>query len=187
MEKDIEKAIETLHNGGVILYPTDTIWGIGCDATNAEAVKKVYEIKQRADSKSLIILVNGVNRVYSYTDSVPDVALDIMELATKPTTVIFDSAKNLPELLISDDGSIAMRVPDDEFCQKLLTRFKRPIVSSSANISGEKSPDSFSQISDNLIDNVDFVVKYKQNESSKRKSSSIIKVKGDGQISIIRN
>ncbi len=186
MEKDIEKAIEVLYNGGLILYPTDTVWGIGCDATKPEAVQKIYDLKKRTDAKSMLILVSNLNRINSYSDSVPDVALDIIEMANKPTTIIFDDAKNLAQNLINKDGSIGIRVPDDKFCQLLLRRFKRPVVSTSANITGEKNALNFNAISKAIKEGVDYVVKFKQEQAVSSKPSSIIKIAGNGEISIIR-
>ncbi len=183
---DIRKAVEVLQNGGVIIYPTDTIWGIGCDATNAEAVKRIYEIKQREDSKSMLVLLNNVGRIQSYVDDVPDVALDLVELAVKPTTVIYDKAKNLAVNLIAADGSVGLRVTSEEFSSALLQRFKKPIVSTSANISGAPSPQKFDDISEELLEKVDYVVKYRQEETANPSPSSIIKIGTGGVVQVIR-
>ena len=186
MTNEINKAIEILKVGGVILYPTDTIWGIGCDATNENAVAKIYEIKKRNDAKSMIILLDNLNKIYSYSDAVPDIALDIIEMANNPTTVIFSEAKNLAKNLINKDGSIAIRVAQDEFCKKLIQRFKKPIVSTSANVSGEFSPQNFSEISEEIKNNVDFITNLFHNKKEKNKPSGIIKVGKNNEISIIR-
>ena len=142
-QEDIKRAIETLRNGGIILYPTDTVWGIGCDATNPEAVKKVYEIKHRDDSKALICLVDSDARLQRYVRNVPDVAWDIFELATKPTTIILDDAVNLAPNLIAEDGTIAMRITQEPFSKELCYRFQKPLVSTSANISGEPAAQNY--------------------------------------------
>ena len=186
MINEINKAIEILKSGGVILYPTDTIWGIGCDATNENAVAKIYEIKKRNDAKSMIILLDNLNKIYSYSDAVPDIALDIIELANKPTTVIFSEAKNLAKNLVNEDGSIAIRVAQDDFCKKLIQKFKKPIVSTSANVSENISPQKFSEISEEIKNSVDFIVNLFHNKKQKNKPSSIIKVDKNNEISIIR-
>ena len=156
-EEDIKKAVEVMRKGGVILYPTDTVWGIGCDATNAEAVAKVYKIKHRDDSKALICLVDSDNRLQRYVRNVPDVAWQLFECADKPTTVILDGAVNLAENLIADDGSIAMRITSEPFSKELCYRFQKPIVSTSANISGEPTAQNYCDISQEIIDAVDYV------------------------------
>lgn len=156
-QEDIKRAIETLRNGGVILYPTDTVWGIGCDATNPEAVKKVYEIKHRDDSKALICLVDSDARLQRYVRNVPDVAWDIFELATKPTTIILDDAVNLAPNLIAKDGTIAMRITREPFSKELCYRFQKPLVSTSANISGEPAAQNYCDISEELLNAVDYV------------------------------
>ncbi len=186
MNNDIIKAIEILQSGGIILYPTDTIWGIGCDATNVSAVEKIYKLKQRSDSKSMLVLVDMVYRIPQYIDSMPDIAWDLTELADKPLTIIYPNAKNLAKNLIAEDGSIGIRVSSDEFCQKLIQRFKKPIVSTSANISGEPSPSNFSEISGKIKESVDYIVEYRQNDFSKASPSGIIKLGLHGEIQIIR-
>lgn len=186
MKEDINKAVEVLNKGGVILYPTDTIWGLGCDATNEDAVKRIYEIKNRTDSKSMLVLLDNINKIASYVVEVPEIALDIVEVSDKPTTIIYPGAKNLAKNIIADDGSIGIRIVEDKFCQNLIQRFKKPLVSSSANISGQKSPTNFSEISEDIIKNVDFVVNYKQDDKSFNRPSSIISVGLGGEIKIIR-
>jgi L-threonylcarbamoyladenylate synthase len=186
MNNDITKALEVLRNGGLILYPTDTIWGIGCDATNSEAVKKVYALKQRSDSKSMLVLVDYISRIERYVGEVPEVAWDLVELATSPLTVIYSGAKNLAPELVAEDGSVGIRVANDEFCQKLITRFGKPIVSTSANISGQPSPAFFNEIADEVKQGVDYVVVHRQDDNVARKPSGIIKLGKGGEIKIIR-
>ncbi|MRT92108.1 L-threonylcarbamoyladenylate synthase [Ancylomarina sp. 16SWW S1-10-2] len=186
MHNDIKKALEVLKNGGIILYPTDTIWGIGCDATNVEAVKRVYEIKQRKDSKSMLVLMENPNRISSYVDDVPEVALDLIEVTDKPTTIIYSGAKNLASNLINSDGSIGIRITNEAFTQQLIQRFKKPIVSTSANISGDAPAQNFMEISQDIIDAVDYVVEYRQEEMAKVEASSIIKIGSDWGVEIIR-
>ena len=186
MKEDIEKALEVLRTGGVILYPTDTIWGLGCDATNEEAVKKIFKIKQRSDQKSLLVLLDNPGKIPSYVNEIPEVIWDLIELTDKPLTIIYSDAKNLAKNLIADDGSIGIRIVNDPFCQKLIQRFKKPIVSTSANISGDKTPSNFSEISNNIIDMVDYVVQWKQDDYTRAQASGIIKLKNNGEIQKIR-
>jgi L-threonylcarbamoyladenylate synthase len=185
-EDDLKSALSTLKAGGVILYPTDTIWGIGCDATNAEAVAKVYKIKQRSDSKSLILLIDNVNRIKQYVLTVPEIAYELIDVTDTPLTIIYPGGKNLPQNLLAEDGSIGIRVCTDDFCRNLIFRFRKPIVSTSANISGQSSPADFNDISKELISSVDYVVNYKQDDVEKHKPSSIIKIETDESIKIIR-
>ncbi|MEF2621689.1 L-threonylcarbamoyladenylate synthase [Xylanibacter rarus] len=185
-QDDIKKAVEVMKNGGVILYPTDTVWGIGCDATNAEAVAKVYKIKQRDDSKALICLVDSDARLQRYVRNAPEVAWNVMELATKPTTVIFDEAVNLAHNLIAEDGSIAMRITNEEFSKELCYRFQKPIVSTSANISGQPAAQNYCDISEELLNAVDYVCFSRRQEHKPHTPSSIIKIKNNGEIDIIR-
>ena len=184
--KDIEAAVKVLREGGVILYPTDTVWGIGCDATNAAAVSRVYEIKQRDDSKAMICLVDSDVRLQRYVRNVPEVAWDIMELATKPTTVILDGAVNLAPNLIAEDGSIAMRITREPFSQQLCYRFQKPLVSTSANISGEPPAQNYCDISQQLLDAVDYVCMSRRQEHNPHTPSSIIKLTREGVVTIIR-
>ena len=186
MREDIKKACEVMNKGGVILYPTDTIWGIGCDATNEEAVKRVYEIKKRADSKAMLVLVDNAVKVDFYVNQAPEVAFDLIELATKPLTIIYDDAKNLAPNLIAEDGSIGIRVTSEEFSNQLCFRFRKAIVSTSANVSGEPSPASFADISEEIKQAVDYIVQSRQNEKTSSKSSSIIKLGKGGQVKVIR-
>mgnify|MGYP003445380650 CR=1 FL=1 len=186
MREDIKKACEVMNKGGVILYPTDTIWGIGCDATNEEAVKRVYEIKKRADSKAMLVLVDNAVKVDFYVNQAPEVAFDLIELSTKPLTIIYDDAKNLAPNLIAEDGSIGIRVTSEEFSKQLCFRFRKAIVSTSANVSGEPSPATFSDISEEIKQAVDYIVQSRQTETGAPKPSSIIKLGKGGQIKIIR-
>ena len=186
MKEDIRKACEVLQKGGVILYPTDTIWGIGCDATNAEAVKRVYEIKKRADSKAMLVLVDSDVKVDFYVKDVPEVAWDLIQYATKPLTVIYDNARNLAPNLIGEDGSVGIRVTSEEFSKQLCFRFRKALVSTAANISGEPAPASFSEIQDEIKQAVDYIVGYRQDEPAGAKPSSILKLGKGGVIKIIR-
>ena len=186
MKEDIEKALEVLKSGGVILYPTDTIWGLGCDATNKDAVEKIYKIKQRSDTKSLLVLLDNEGKLPSYVQEIPDVAWDLIELSEKPLTIIYSDAKNLASNLIADDGSVGIRIPKDQFCQRLIQRFKKPIVSTSANISGEKAPGNFTQISSEIIDSVDYVVEWRQDDYTIAQASSIIRLGSNYEIKILR-
>ena len=186
MREDIKKACEVMNKGGVILYPTDTIWGIGCDATNEEAVKRVYEIKKRADSKAMLVLVDNAVKVDFYVNQAPEVAFDLIELATKPLTIIYDDAKNLAPNLIAEDGSIGIRVTSEEFSNQLCFRFRKAIVSTSANVSGEPSPASFADISEEIKQAADYIVQSRQDEKTSSKSSSIIKLGKGGQVKVIR-
>ena len=173
--------------GGVILYPTDTIWGIGCDATNSEAVARVYQIKQRDDSKALICLVDSEGRLQRYVRQVPDVAWDLIELADKPTTVILDGAVNLAPNLVANDGSIAMRITREEFSRELCYRFQKAIVSTSANISGQPAPQNYRDISPDIINAVDYVCWSRRQEHKPHQPSSIIKLSLNGEVKIIRS
>jgi L-threonylcarbamoyladenylate synthase len=186
MQNDIKKALEVLKSGGIILYPTDTIWGLGCDATNPEAVKKIYEIKKREDSKSMLVLMENPALLERYVDDVPEVAWDLVEISTTPLTVIYSGAKNLAANLIAGDGSVGIRFTKEEFTSRLLQRFRRPIVSTSANISGEKAPAFFDEISEEVKEQADYIVEYRQDDATPAEPSSIIKLGPGGQIDIIR-
>lgn len=186
MIDDVKAAIAVLQKGGIILYPTDTIWGLGCDAGNEDAVQRIYTIKNRVDSKSMLVLMENAGLIERYVDEVPDVAYDLIELTDKPLTIIFDGAKNLAKNLIAADSSIGIRITSEAFSSELIRRFKRPIVSTSANISGDPSPARFSDIDQKIIDSVDFVVKFRQDEIQKAVPSSIIKLGRSGEIKIIR-
>jgi len=187
MKEDIQKAVDVLKKGGIILYPTDTIWGLGCDATNQDAVKRIYEIKKREDTKSMLILLNSINSIYSYIDEVPEIGIQIIEVSDKPVTIVFPGAKNLAKNLIAEDGSIGIRITNEVFSSLLIKTFKKPIVSTSANFSGEASPRNFRDISSDLKEKVDYIVLYNQNNEMNSKPSSIIKVGLGNQIKVIRN
>ncbi|MCT4638270.1 MAG: L-threonylcarbamoyladenylate synthase [Bacteroidales bacterium] len=185
IRQEVQKCIEILENGGVILYPTDTIWGIGCDATNPDAVKKVYELKQRVETKSMLVLINRPERIPSYVNDMPDVAWDLIEYTEKPLTIIYSGAKNLANNLVSDDGTIGIRVSSFDFNRILIERFKKPIVSTSANISGNPSPGCFDDIDDDVKNKVDYVVNLDQDIQNSQ-PSSIIKLGTSGEVNIIR-
>ncbi|MFM7838656.1 MAG: L-threonylcarbamoyladenylate synthase [Chitinophagaceae bacterium] len=186
MEQDLQKCIEVLRNGGIILYPTDTIWGIGCDATNAQAVKKIYQLKQRDESKSMIVLLADERDLYTYI-AAPDPAIfDCLEQQTKPTTYILDHALGLAENLIHTDGSVGIRIVNDEFCKHLIKRLGKPIVSTSANISGSPSPRFFDEIDPAIISGVDYCVQYRRDDRQPRQPSSIIRVNQDGTTTVLR-
>jgi len=180
------RAAETLRSGGIILYPTDTVWGIGCDATNPAAVDKIFRLKQRDDSKSMIVLVDQPGRIPSYVDEVPEVAWDLVELADKPLTIIFQKAKNLAPNLIAPDGSIGIRVVRHDFCQKLILQFGKPIVSTSANISGRPFPKNFSEVDEVIKSGVDFIVPQTYDHPVSDKPSGIIALGDGGLVRIIR-
>ncbi len=185
-EDDIKKAIEVMRQGGIILYPTDTVWGIGCDATNAEAVAKVYALKRRDDSKALICLVDSDNRLQRYVRNVPDVAWQLIEAVEKPTTLILDGAVNLAPNLIAEDGSIGIRVTKEAFSRELCYRFQKAIVSTSANVSGEPAAQNYCDISQEILDGVDYVCQSRRQEHKPHTPSSIIKLAADGEVTIIR-
>ena len=186
LQDEIKKAVEVLKAGGVILYPTDTVWGIGCDATNAEAVRKVYEIKRREDSKALICLVDSEARLSRYVRQVADVTWDMIEMSERPLTIIYDNVTGLAPNLLAEDGSAGIRITREEFSKELCFRFQKPIVSTSANISGEPTAQTFDAISDEIKNAVDYVVRYNQRCKEKHKPSSIIKISPSGEFTIIR-
>ena len=186
MQDDIKKACEIMRNGGIILYPTDTIWGIGCDATNEEAVKRIFQLKQREDSKSMLVLMDNPAKLQTYISEVPDIAWDLIELTDKPLTIIYASAKNLAQNLIAEDGTIGIRITDEAFSKELCRQFRKPIVSTSANISGNPSPSNFFEIDDEIKNAVDYTVEFRRKDRSKATPSSIIKLEKDGSIRIIR-
>jgi L-threonylcarbamoyladenylate synthase len=185
MQTEINNTLQTLKQGGLILYPTDTVWGIGCDASNPEAVKKVYELKQREDSKALICLVADDRMLKKYVKKIPEVAFNILDVADNPITIIYDDAQNLAENLIAEDKTIAIRIPNDDFCFQLLRRFNGAIVSTSANLSGQPTPKSYKEIAPEVLKGVDYVVNLHR-EKNCNKPSSIIKLSNDGVVKIIR-
>ena len=186
LKEEINKALDVLKNGGVILYPTDTVWGIGCDATNETAVAKVNEIKGRAADKSLIILLDNENKLQSYVTEIPDVAYELIEYAENPLTIVFSGGKNLAPNVINQDGSVGIRVVKHQFCEQLLQRFRKPIVSTSANISGQASPSFFDDISEENKEKVDYIVDLEQEDRTVKKPSTIVKLGPSGQFEFIR-
>ncbi|WP_396146331.1 L-threonylcarbamoyladenylate synthase [Flavobacterium sp.] len=182
---EIHNAFEVIKNGGIILYPTDTVWGIGCDATNPEAIAKIYALKQREDSKSMIVLMNGDKMMYNVFSAIPDLAWDLWDLSEKPTTLILDNPRNIAENLIAADKTLGVRIIKEPFCFKLLERMKKPIVSTSANISGMVAPKTFKEISPEIIKGVDYVVNLHRDKVCKN-PSTIIKLSLDNQVKVIR-
>ncbi len=186
MLEDLQAASDVLRRGGTILYPTDTIWGIGCDATCEEAVQKIYDIKQRRDEKSMLVLLDSADKLNRYVAEVPDIAWNILVVADQPLTVIYPGAQNLAKNLIPGDGSIGIRIVADEFCKKLISGFGRPIVSTSANLSGMPWPGNFQKVDRTILKKVDYVVRWRQNEKSHGKPSGIIKIGLRGEVQVIR-
>ena len=186
-DNDITASINVLHNGGIILYPTDTIWGIGCDATNVNAIRKIYKLKNREEKKSMIILLAHENEIKKYVTNPSKKIIDFISIQKKPTTAIFENAINLPNELINSDGSVAIRIVKDDFCEMLLNYFKRPIVSTSANISGEASPKNFQMVNPIIKNGVDYIVQHRQNDLMYSQPSSIIKLNNEEKIEIIRS
>ena len=186
MEDDIKKACEIMEKGGIILYPTDTIWGIGCDATNEDAVKRVYEIKKRIDSKALIVLVDKPVKVEFYVREVPEISWDLIDVADKPLTIVYPNARNLATNVLADDGSVGIRITQETFSRKLCERFRKAIVSTSANISGQPAPTNFNEISDEIKQAVDYVVTYRQDDPYQPSPSSVIWIGEGGVIKILR-
>jgi len=182
---EVHKAFEVIQNGGIILYPTDTVWGIGCDATNTEAIKKIYALKQRAESKSMIALLNGDRMLYSIFKEIPETAFQIMDLSEKPTTLILDQPKNVAANLIGSDNTLGVRIVKEPFCFKLMERMKKPLVSTSANISGQPTPKTFAEISPEILHGVDYVVNLQRDKVCKN-PSTIIKLTLDSKVTIIR-
>lgn len=185
MQTEINNALKILKQGGIILYPTDTIWGIGCDATNFDAIEKIYKLKQRNESKSLICLVSDLKMLNYYIQNIPETAYDILKYANKPTTIIYDEPVRVSKNLIANDNTLAIRIVNDGFCNLLIKRLQKPIVSTSANISGQTTPKSFVKIDEQILKGVDYVVNL-QHEKNEAKPSSIIKLGNDGSVTIIR-
>lgn len=186
MEEEIKKTIEALKKGGAILYPTDTVWGIGCDARNREAVDKIFSIKERAEYKSMVVLVCDEIMLHRYVKEIPPVAYDLMKAAEEPLTIIYPEGRMLAENVIAADGSVGIRLVRDEFCKRLIAAFGKPIVSTSANHSGEKTPASFAEIDDEIKRKVDYIVNLRRREQKNPKPSSIIKVEMNGEVKIFR-
>ncbi len=187
IDNEIKKALEILRSGGIILYPTDTVWGLGCDATNEEAVAKIYEIKKREDSKSMILLASDLDMICRYIKEIPEIAVQLVEVNDKPMTIIYPGAMGLAKNVIAEDGTVGIRIPDHNFCHTLIQKLGRPIVSTSANISGKVSPKKFAEISEEIKEAVDYVVNPDLESESTGKPSSIIKVGVDYTIKIIRD
>lgn len=181
----MEKALETLKSGGTILYPTDTIWGIGCDATNVDAINKIFDIKKREKTKSMIILVESEKRLQDLVD-VPEMAWEIIDLSEKPVTLVYDNPRGLPKEILAEDGSIGIRLIKDNFCKKLISKLNKPLVSTSANFSGDKSPMKFLDINPEIIDLVDYAVEENREKVSEYSGSSVIRVWNDGRIKVLR-
>lgn len=184
--QDLNEAVKCVKNGGIILYPTDTVWGLGCDATNSEAVKRIFRLKKREDSKSMLVLVNNEAALERIVDDIPEVAYDLIEVTEKPLTIIYDNAKGVAPELLASDGSLGIRITSETFSKELCKRCNVPIVSTSANISGEVSPSFFSEISDEIKGGVDYVVKYRQDDKQKKEPSHIIKLGRSGLVKVIR-
>ena len=185
-QTDVNQALYMLRDGGLILYPTDTIWGIGCDATNPSAIDRIFKLKGRDQAKSLLILLDSDNKLQSYVQDVPEVAYQLIEYTERPLTIIYPGAKNLPPNLLADDGSIGIRVVQHPFCSALLQRFRKPIVSTSANVSGLPAPANFREIDPTLIDGVDYVVHYGQDDDQRGSASVVIRLDPGGRFSFIR-
>lgn len=185
-ENDILNCLKVLQRGGLILYPTDTIWGIGCDATNVKAVERIYELKKRPDEKTMIVLVADEKDILRCVANSDPAIFEYLRQTSKPTTVIYEGAIGLAGNLVGNDGSIAIRISKDEFCRHIIKRFKKPIVSTSANISGQPSPKNFSEISDIIKKGVDYIVQYRQDDRAQNEASSVIKLNKDGSVSILR-
>lgn len=186
MHDEINKTIEVLDAGGIILYPTDTIWGLGCDATNPVAIQKIMELKKREASKNFIVLVDQPSKLNLYVDEVPAVAWDLVEFAESPLTIIYPGGKNLPSFVIAEDGSVGIRVVMDDFCRKLISKLRKPLVSTSCNLSGFPAAQGFNQIPKALLDGVDYIVNLRQDEPMNNKPSTIIKFEPNGVFKFIR-
>lgn len=183
---DVKKAVQVMRDGGIILYPTDTIWGIGCDAANSAAVRRIFELKKRSDSKAMLSLIDSDAKLAYYVPDVPDVAYDLMDLSEKPVTIIYDNVRHMAPELVADDGSAGIRVTKEDFSRELCARFGGAVVSTSANVSGEPSPHNFREISDVILEGVDYVVSYRQNENIQASASSIVKLGAGGLVKVIR-
>ncbi len=185
-EADIVQCLKVLSAGGLILYPTDTVWGIGCDATNAEAVKRVYQLKQRDDSKALIVLIDSADHLDHYVVDVPAIARELIDVAVKPLTIIYEGAYNLAPNVLGDEDSVGIRIPNDEFCHRLCERFGKPIVSTSANVSGQPTAKRYSDIDASIVEHVDYAVEYRRDDTTPHQPSNIILLSRDGTFKIIR-
>ncbi len=186
MHEEVSKAGAVILAGGTILYPTDTIWGLGCDATNHNAVRKLIEIKQRPENKSMLVLMDGLSMLADYLENVPEAAMDILNNAENPTTIIYQNAKNFATNLLAEDGSIGIRITSDPFCREMINLTGKPIVSTSANISGQASPTSYAEINETICEQVDYVVRWRQEEITPSTSSVILKLDSEGGVTILR-
>ncbi len=185
-EEDIKKSLDTLRNGGVILYPTDTVWGLGCDATSQSAVDKIFKIKSRDEGKSLLLLVSTEQMIDRYVNEIPEIAYQLIEVTDTPLTIIYPGGKNLASGVCAADGSVGIRICQDDFCNELISRFRKPIISTSANFSGKPTPGNFDEIDESLIEKVEYIVKYRQDDRQKHNASPVIKIGLNGTIQIIR-
>ena len=186
MDADITQCLKVLSAGGLILYPTDTVWGIGCDATNAEAVKRVYQLKQRDDSKALIVLIDSADHLDHYVVDVPMIARELIDVAVKPLTIIYEGAYNLAPNVLGKEDSVGIRIPNDEFCHRLCERYGKPIVSTSANVSGQPTAKTFADIDNAIVKGVDYAVQHRRNDNKSHQPSNIILLSRDGTFKIIR-
>ncbi len=184
-KEDMQQALTVLKEGGVVLYPTDTVWGLGCDATNAAAVQRIFQIKQRAEAKAMLVLLDGAGKLQGYVD-VPDIAYDLLDCADKPMTIIYPNARNLAPNLIAEDGSVGIRITQELFSKTLCERLRKPIVSTSANVSGTPAPATFAEISEEIRTQVDYIVRFRQNDRTKAQPSSIVRLGLNGEVKIIR-
>lgn len=185
-EEDIKQAVDCLKNGGLILYPTDTVWGIGCDATNPDAVKRIYDLKRREESKSMLVLVDSDGALERIVDDIPEVAWQLIDAAVDPLTIIYDHPKNVATNLLANDGSLGIRITDEKYSKELCRRLRRPLVSTSANISGNKAPGIYSDISEEIKSGVDYVASYRRDDTEAPSPSNIIKVSEGGLVKVIR-
>ena len=185
-DADIAQCLKVLSAGGLILYPTDTVWGIGCDATNADAVRRVYQLKQRDDSKALIVLIDSADHLDHYVVDVPMIARELIDVAVNPLTIIYEGAYNIAPNVLGDEDSVGIRIPNDEFCHRLCERFGKPIVSTSANVSGKPTANRFADIDSTIVNGVDYAVEYRRNDTTKHQPSNIILLSRDGTFKIIR-
>lgn len=187
-KEDLQEAVRVMREGGIILYPTDTVWGIGCDATNEEAVEKIFRLKQREDSKSMLVLLDEPGKLQGYVQEIPDIAWQLIEVSegAKPLTIIYPGARNLAKGLVSEDGSVGIRLTEEPFSKALCAMLKRPVVSTSANISGHPSARFFQEIEEEIKAGVDYVCRFRQNDTEPKQPSSIIKLNKDNTIKVIR-
>lgn len=184
--EDIKKSLETLRSGGLILYPTDTIWGIGCDPLNVEAIKKIYALKGRDQSKSMILLLENESMLNSYVEEVPEVAYQLIEYSERPLTIVYSKAKNLPPEMINTDGSVGIRIVKHPYCEQLIQRFKRPLVSTSANLSGTPSPSNYQDIAEEVKEGVDYIAQYGRDSVEDNQPSIVMKLEPDGRFEFLR-